>query len=211
MNGGGPRTESKFADILEHVSKMFINILHHSTDTNFLVLGHQERLESNLRNLDKLKPLLDRFTLLKDILTTIYEYRLKPTKEFISFLQDKNPVIDIESRVFKSVNSKLQPYADMLNDIIYIYNNFRNKDKYEDRRQKIRQKIDLIPYEILSQSQTTIIQKLNNIYYYFGQDNIETKIQAFGISISGGKKTKSIKKRLKKKISIKKRSKKKRH
>ena len=182
---------------------MFVNILNHEAFNEAKI--YKARLESNLQDLKKLTPLLDRFTLLKKILTTIYEYRLKSKEEFISFLQDKNPVIE-ESRKFEPLKGISNSYVIILDDIIYIYNNFRNPDKYKDPIIKIEALKNRANDE--TNTDKALILELGNIHRYFDnrlQDQI-TNLPTLGRFREGGKKKRSIKK----KRSKKKRSKKKR-
>ena len=205
MKGGGPETDNKFAEILENAYRMFTNILEFQvSDGN--VSEYQTRLVSNLTDLGKLEPLLDRFTLLKDILTTIYNYRLKPRDEFIRFLSDENPVIHL---TFPPINveSNLKLYAVMLNYIMHIYNNFKNKHIYEIYRKHIHEFAKLLKSNGYSSELTN---QLMNIQLYFDA-NILRRIEDLQNS-GGGKKKRLKKKRSIKKRSIKKkRSKKKRH
>ena len=207
MKGGGPGTNKKFVEILENAYFILTNILE-VIDTSGIVKLLQTMLNSHLANLKKLQPLSDRFELLKNILTTINEYRfLKSKDEFIDFLQDKNPVIDIRSIEFNSVESKLEPYVIMLDHINYIYNNFRNsnQDKYKELIAEIKNLTDLIRNR---NPRSKLMHQLVNITSYFHHDSIEKKINyliRYIIPLAGGKKKRSIKKRLKKKRSKKKR------
>ena len=209
MKGGGPETQNKFAVILQNAYDMLANILNMRL-TITVAEYYLSRLESNLIYLKKLTPLADRFELLKNILTTIHNNRSKSREEFIEFLKIKDPVIEsteiskidiLSDIVFK--NPKLKQYLDMLNIIIHMFNNFKNKPIYEQYRIKIQE------IESILDRRSDLRNSLANTRAYF-ENRINLDINKI-VTQRGGKKKRSKRKRSKKKILMKKRSKKKRH